>query len=303
MSNSDIYHQAMLLQSFLNKNPDAKKYKDKDINLTINSISERLFSEHLMYHLKNNVECNRPLAFDVKDRPAVQLYVFVYFYPPFEFYHKAKGFDRINLYGKPLTDELLEVWYKYSLQYTLNSLVIDVKYNTISSPVTAEYLVSHINTMVLRHIDGRFPDDMFKSLTYQAAALHAMKISYLSKEYDHEFDIACLELIKQAIVECPDLNLESFGLDESSFKQVENGTLKGKNAFHYSIKYKLIDEQMLEKYDMLLPDIHYNKHLTHQFLTLGTQFEKLIAPKSSFEYYKNEFLRFLANIGNNEKTS
>jgi hypothetical protein len=303
MSTSNIYHQAMLFQKFLDTHPTASKYQNQDIALVKRKLSDKLFSEHLMHQLKNNVECRRPLTYDNEYISNTQLYSFVYFYPPFKFYHDLKGFDGIDLYGKELTEELLEVWYTYSLQYTLNSLVIDVEYNDFSSPITAEYLVEHLNTMLFRHINGRFPDNKFKSLTYKASILHVMKIAYLSNKYDYKYDLACLELIRNAIKECPDLSFESFGLDQFTFNQVKNGSLKGKNAFDYSIKYKLIDEEMLSKYEMLLPDHYYSKVITQKFLTHGSKFADMIEPKGSLKHYKNAFLRFLANIGNNEKTS
>jgi hypothetical protein len=299
MYDETIFSQGREFQDFLDKNPKAKKYKDRKIKLVKRDLSERLFSGYLMYHLKNHVEYKRPLLYDNKDNSAHQLYSFVYFYPPFKFYHEEKGLDEINLYGKPLTKELLLVWYSYSLQYVLNSLVIDVEYNSYSSPVTAERLVDYLHTMVFSNIKGRFPNDDLKSLTYKATILHVMKIACLSDSYDHNYDLACIELIKQATRECYDLTLSDFSLNSDIVRRIVNGEEKGKDAFVGSLKYKLINNAILNKHHMLIPKPWYNKRLTSEFLTKGSQFE----PKGSLHNCKSSFLRFLSNIGNNTKVN
>lgn len=263
-SRRSILESAWEIEQYLEKHPNIKYLGDKPVEDVISKLVTTCLwysktaskgMEHKDFH---DLSADRTFRNDV-------FYYALSFYPNSKIFKEKNGISNMSIMGRTVTEEMLEVLYSYALTIALNALDIRAMYCAYSENITGANLITKLDKKIFTYLgrDGGYNwyTDFFKVKAYRATALHCLQVAYNDEDHSLELNQACLEAVKIATEECPELSLESFGLEEEIVELVKSEKLTAKEAFKPATNIKLFEDEVMAKVHLIKPKTQGDKKL------------------------------------------
>lgn len=256
-SRRPILESAWEIEKYLEKHPNIKYLGDKPIA----DVVSKLVTTCLWYSKAVSIDMKYKDFHDLSTDRAFRNNTFYHalsFYPNSKIFKEQNGIRNMSLMGHTVTEEMLEVLYSYALTISLNAL-------DISAMCSGDNLITKLDKKIFTYLgrDGGYNwyTDFFKVKAYRATALHCLQVAYNDEDHSLELNQACLEAVKIATEECPDLSLESFGLNEEIVESVKSEKLTAKEAFKPATNIKLFEDEVMAKVHLIEPKTQGDKKL------------------------------------------
>tara|TARA_Y100001960_G_scaffold280174_1_gene312873 strand:+ start:1768 stop:3354 length:1587 start_codon:yes stop_codon:yes gene_type:complete len=254
--NFSSLESAWEIERYLDNNPGITHISNTSIDeitqrvinmLIIYSSEERYEVEFTNFHNVNEIVRSKPEYF----------YTSLTFYPSVGLFKKQNGLNGLKLYGKKVTEELLEVLYSHALTKDLKNTKFNTSLRGDNRNIDYNSLVKHMNINVLRYLgyedNVNFYTDFFKEKGSRAAVLRVLQAAYQSSKTSKAFNLACLKLIDTVLAECPNLTLEDFCLTEEIVAKIKADEITSKEAFAEAASAKWFDDNVMNKSHLITP--------------------------------------------------
>lgn len=263
-SRKPILESAWEIEKYLEKHPNIKYLVGKPIK----DVISKLVNTCLWYSKTASIDMKYKDFHDLSADRTFRNDVFYYalsFYPNSKIFKEQNGIKNMSIMGHTVTEEMLEVLYSYALTIALNALDIRAMYCAYSGNVTGANLITKLDKKIFTYLgrDGGYNwyTDFFKVKAYRATALHCLQVAYNDEYHSLELNQACLEAVKIATEECPELSLECFGLNEEIVELVKSEKITAKEAFKPATNIKLFEDEVMAKVHLIKPKTQGDKKL------------------------------------------
>lgn len=254
------------IETYISNNPSITSIGHKDLNEVIESVIEML----VKYSQEESKEFNYYNFHESDSSGDYNFYESLQFYPNVKLFKDKNGLNNLKLYGKPVTEDLLEVLYSNTLTTSLKSTRINVYADSYHEQTDYSTLVKHMKSHFLRYLGYEkgwdFYTDFFKEKASRAVVLRCLQAGYNDSNELLNYNLACLELVDIVMAECPNLKLEDFCLTKDIVTKIRSEELTAKEAFADAATAEWFDSEIMSKTHIITPEEKQSttKPLMHQ---------------------------------------
>ncbi|HAG52785.1 MAG TPA: hypothetical protein DCL21_03255 [Alphaproteobacteria bacterium] len=191
--------------------------------------------------------------------------------------YKSYGkIGKLKYFNQHLSSNFNEVLLSFALLKSLNSINITIGQDYYHH----EYHHQDLFKILERDYFGILNRiDFFKAKGYRAICVKLIQTAQNSEFDSNDFNMLCLKVISLAIAECPELSLETFGLNSKDLDELYCGKNYAQRAFLYAEKLDIFGPKILNNKELLLPNIESDEFKEYSYIFKDMKDESVLSEK------------------------
>lgn len=277
----------MTIENQISNNPSQTDINNIDIKI-LKDQCINVLEKHTRVNTISSIE---PLQWlNLRSRAAIQdnFYYALQIMPNSAIYKSRHGISKLELYGRKLTEESLEVFLSYAILANLKGFRIISEYTGSGQYNNIDYddaLTEHnlLDTLYAKFYNyfekDNYSIEFFKTTAYRAICLYVIQQLHANNNDCPKMNNQAIKIINRTLKEChSELSLNDLGLTPKTYDEFCNGQISAKKAFAEASLLKLFEDSVLEKTDLLLPEKNSFHEDKIYFLTYGYDHSKIKLP-------------------------